>query len=154
MLELGLTYQLGRHVKRDYAQAMVWFQKAAGLGNAEAMLRIGFLYSNGAGVPEDDAQAAAWYRKASDRGHGRAMFFLATAYWAGRGVPQDFVEAYKWLDLSATFASGEDRERSAISRDSLGKSTSMTPQLVAEARKRARAWQAAFRGSSPLTSRR
>ena len=63
-------------------------------------------------------------------------------YWAGRGTSQDFVEAYKWLDLASAHASGADATENASACHSLARV--MSAEQVAEARKRARDWKAAY----------
>jgi TPR repeat protein len=54
-------------VGQDYAQARVWFQKAADKGDANAMSGLGGLYINGYGVAKDSAKAREWYEKAADK---------------------------------------------------------------------------------------
>jgi len=66
----------------------------------------------------------------------------ASCYANGEGVPQDDVEAHKWRNLSASRATGDDREQAAESRDALAKL--MTPAQLAKAQRLAREWQAAF----------
>ena len=61
-------------------------------------------------------------------------------YQAGDGVPQDYVEAHKWFNLAAAGASDADtRKRAAKARDD--RARKMTPAQIAEAQKRASAWQ-------------
>ena len=58
---------------QDYAQALVWYRKAADQGFATAQGGLGFMYENGQGVPQDYAQAAMWYRRAADQGFAPAQ---------------------------------------------------------------------------------
>jgi TPR repeat protein len=62
---LGMMYEDGQGVSRDYQQAMLWFRIAADQGYPPAQRGIGFLYSNGLGVTQDYNQALSWYRKAA-----------------------------------------------------------------------------------------
>src|ERR1035437_6753910 len=55
---VGYRYQRGKGVSQNYAQAAVWFRKAAEQGNAYAQSSLGSLYSKGHGVRQDYAQAA------------------------------------------------------------------------------------------------
>jgi TPR repeat protein len=50
---------MGWGVPQDYAQAAIWYRKAAEQGSAEAQFNLGLLYDNGLGVPLDYSQAAA-----------------------------------------------------------------------------------------------
>ena len=45
----------------QYAQAALWYRKAAEQGNADAQLSLGYLYDDGQGVPQDYAEAYFWY---------------------------------------------------------------------------------------------
>lgn len=48
---LGQAFLYGEGVlAQDYAQAVMWFKKAAARGNDEAMLFLGQLYLDGTGV--------------------------------------------------------------------------------------------------------
>ena len=88
-LGLGVMYANGQGVPQDYAQAMVWYLKAAEQGDADAQALVGVMYVNGHGVPQDYTQALIWYRKAADQGNGQAQFGLGLIYANGHGVPQD-----------------------------------------------------------------
>ena len=108
-------------------------------GDADLMLRLGYMHANVDGpVPYDEAQAAQWFRKAGDLGQTRAMYSLAMCYWSGRGVAQNYVEAYKWLELVAARSVGPEKEWASTAR--VGIARVMSPAMVEEARKRARAW--------------
>jgi len=98
---LGNLYAFGPGMPQDYAQAAIWYHKAAEQGRADAQFALGDLYEDGHGVPQDYAQAAVWYRKAADQGYAVAQLDLGVLYEHGSGVPQDYAEAYFWLDLAA-----------------------------------------------------
>ena len=86
--------------------------------------------------------AEAWYRRAAEQGHVGAQRDLARLYTNGLGVPQNNVEAYKWLSLSASRSiTAVDQERRGRYRDALAER--MTPEQLAEAQRRARAWDSA-----------
>jgi TPR repeat protein len=71
---LGLLYEDGQGVGRDYGQAVYWYRKAADQGDAtgEHGLAILILYENGRGVPQDDAKAVSLYRNAAEQGYANA----------------------------------------------------------------------------------
>jgi hypothetical protein len=94
---VGHEYEKGDVVPRDFAQAAVWFRKAADQGNAQAQCSLGVLFQRqNAGMPEDDAQAAMWLRKAADQGLATAQYRLGLSYSQGKGVPQDDAQAASW----------------------------------------------------------
>jgi Sel1 repeat len=71
--EVGYFYKSGLGVKRDYAQALTWYRRAAGHGNSDAENQLGWMYQFGQGIEPDDAKALTWYGLAADRGniHGK-----------------------------------------------------------------------------------
>ena len=79
-------YANGQGVPQDYAQAAVWYRKAAEQGDADAQTIVGVMYVNGHGVSQDYAQALIWYRKAADQGNGRAQLGLGLMYANGHGL--------------------------------------------------------------------
>ena len=137
---LGFMYQHGLGVPQDYAQAVKWYRLAADRGYARAQDFLGFMYDTGFGVSRDYAQAVQWYRLAADQANPSAQFHLGFMYEHGLGVPLDSVEAHKWFNLAAAGASDADtRKRAAKARDD--RAWMMTPAQIAEAQKRASAWQ-------------
>jgi len=80
----------GQGVTGDPAQAAVWFQKAADLGDAAAKATLGAMLLNGeAGVAKDAARGFALSREAVDQGYGLALFQVARCYLRGEGVEKD-----------------------------------------------------------------
>jgi hypothetical protein len=68
--KLGYDYYLGRGIAQDFAQAAVWWRKAADQGHAEAMNNLGVLYNSGKGVPQSFAEAYFWENLAAARANG------------------------------------------------------------------------------------
>lgn len=100
-VNLGILYHEGRGVPQDYAQAAMWYRKAAEQGNADAQLSLGIVYYEGQGVSQDYAQAAMLYRKAADQGNADAQYSLARMYGLGQGVEQNSFKAYLFSNISA-----------------------------------------------------
>ena len=83
--KLAVCYYTGRGVTEDTAQAAIWFQKAADLGDAGSKAALGALLLTGdarAGVAKDAARGFALLSEAVDQGHGMALFHSAT--WRAR----------------------------------------------------------------------
>ena len=110
-------------------------------GDAYAQFDLGVMYDTGRGVPQDAAEAVRWYRLAAAQGHANAMFDLGFMYGTGRGVPQDYVQAHMWRNLATSRLTDENRGVAVRGRDTLA--SLMTPDQLAEARRRAREWDAA-----------
>lgn len=110
-VQIGWDYEDGKGVQQDYAQAAVWFRKAAEQGNfgGEAMLAL--LYRDGLGVKQDEAQAAVWFRKAADQDFPSAQLELGTLYHRGRGVEQDDAQAALWWLKAAKQGNADAQSR-------------------------------------------
>ena len=80
-------------------------------------------------------EALTEWQTAAEAGDRRAMLALGRLFAKGLGAPQDYVEAHKWFNLAAS----RGEEAAVEERDAL--TARMTPDQVAEAQARARAWQ-------------
>ena len=69
---LGLLYENGDGVTRDYTKARQWYEKAAAQGDAKAQLYLGLQSSFGQGVPMDVVEAYMWYSLAAENGNPHA----------------------------------------------------------------------------------
>jgi hypothetical protein len=98
---IAYAYLKGDGMPQSYAQAAIWWRKAAEQGMASAQYNLGVSYHKGRGVPQDDTQAAFWWRKSADQGTAEAQYDLALLYHLGKGVPQDDVQAVSWYRKAA-----------------------------------------------------
>ena len=96
---LGLAYQTGEGVDRDYGEAVVWYRRAAEQGHAEAQWRLCEAYAGGWGVERDREKAEAWCLPAADAGHIWAQEQLGRLYH--RSTPQDYPRALEWYGLAS-----------------------------------------------------
>ena len=67
MNNIGVKYEYGRGIPKNYEKAMNWYLKSAKKGNGLAMNNIGYFYQNGLGVPVNYETAMNWYLKAADK---------------------------------------------------------------------------------------
>jgi len=98
---LGLIYESGKGVGRDYREAVAWYELAAAQGHPGAQFNLGHLYRLGAGVPPDMGQAVAWWTAAAEQDLPRARVILGLAYQRGDGVEHDPVAAAAWFQRAA-----------------------------------------------------
>jgi len=94
MGRLADCYYIGWGVTEDPAQAAVWYQKAADLGNAAAKSALGTMLMNGdarAGVVADATRGFALVREAFAQGFKLALHKVACCYLTGKGVEMDAV---------------------------------------------------------------
>ena len=80
--------QAGKDAKNagDYAKALDCYQRAAELGDSEAIKEIGNMYAYGIGVDVDDDKAFEYYQRAADLGNFNAINNLGNCYMDGRGA--------------------------------------------------------------------
>ena len=133
--KLGVAYDEGLGVSKDYTEAFKWFRLAAEQGHAHSQFRVGDMYTSGNGIAKSDAEAVKWFRKAAEQGLANAQGILGIMYAKGQGMPQNYVLAFMWLHLAT-----EGRQGAAQFRDAVGER--MTAAQIAEAQKLAREWKA------------
>ena len=98
---LGVLYDNGRGVRKDYKEAVKWYRKAAEQGLAGAQNNLGVLYDNGQGVRKDYKEAVKWYRKSAERGHDLAQYYLGEMYYRGQGVRKNKSMAHMYWNIAA-----------------------------------------------------
>ncbi len=74
---VGMMYEHGRGVSRDYGEAAKWYEKAADRGFADSEVNLGNLYALGRGVERDYGQAVKWLEEAASKGSRQARNSLA-----------------------------------------------------------------------------
>lgn len=73
---LGMLYEFGRGVPRDFVQTAKWYEKAAAQGDPDGQLAMGAAYENGVGVPQDYVRAYMWFNLALARVKDDAQEFF------------------------------------------------------------------------------
>ena len=86
---------------RNFSAALHWYEKAADLGNIDAMMDAGALYECDIGATQNYSLAMRWFQTASSRGDSDAMYDIGQLYQYGRGVPSDNSQALLWYKASA-----------------------------------------------------
>jgi TPR repeat protein len=143
MTKSGLRDDKGEHLadiiraafltSRDYAQAALWYRKAAEQGLAHAQWNLGLLYSSGLGVTQDPDQAAIWLRRAAEQGLASAQYDLGILYNSGgKGLAKNVGEAYFWLEIVASRRPGSNRF--SVARDAVA--AQLNPTDLAELKTR------------------
>jgi TPR repeat protein len=137
---LGFMYYQGEGVAQDNGRAVALFEQSAAAGDVISASNLAKMYEFGMGVEQDDARAAAWYEKAANMGDSMSQFNASIMYYKGQGVARDRAEAAKWWTL-AMMPGGPLAE--TIRRSIESAEAKLTPEEVAEGRRRADAWVAA-----------
>ncbi len=111
---LAQMYSTGSGVPKDAAAAVLWLQKAAAQGHANAQYSLGTCYLLGEGVPKNSETAVQWLTKSAQQGHALAETNLGAIYLNGDGVPQNFRLALSWMEKGSA-------QGYALAQYSLGK---------------------------------
>ena len=87
-------------------EAIAYYRKAAGQGDADGMLGYGVMAAAGEGLKKKDpAEGQRWIQKAADLGHAQAVNVMALAYLkAELGLTENdrnTAEALRWVRLAA-----------------------------------------------------
>ena len=94
MYHLASAYKDGNGVEKNIETAYIWFVKAAGKGNADAM--------NGAGTTAPDIKTSMeWFQKAADAGCTSGLCNLGDLYFSGYGVEKDEKRAVRLYSEAA-----------------------------------------------------
>ena len=116
-LELGMAYRDGLYgLARNQHTAVLWFEKAAGSGNAYAAMLIGDMYARGEGVQQNQATAMHWWRQAAQAGNVHATAEIGLSLMQHAATPFVNDEAQQWLQRAA--ASGDTEALQAVRVDS------------------------------------
>jgi hypothetical protein len=100
-LDLAEMYYGGEGLKKDYAEALKWYRKAADKRDSLAQFWMGRLYERGEGVPMDSRAAVNWYRQSADQNLAMAQYALAVALYNGTGIEKNQAQAAHWFRRAA-----------------------------------------------------
>jgi TPR repeat protein len=100
-LMIGLAYKLGRGMKQDDTEAVIWIRKSAEKGYAPGQKQLANMYYEGRGVAQDYLTALKWFEKAADQGYAAAQYDLGVMYRRGQGVILDAKQAMDWYRKAA-----------------------------------------------------
>jgi serine/threonine protein kinase/TPR repeat protein len=97
------SFETGKGVKVDPAEAIYWYGLAAADGEAKALINLGTMLVRGTGKPggPDPSDAILLWEAAAARGEPVAMYNLGVLYESGVGVPKDLRRARAWYERAA-----------------------------------------------------
>jgi TPR repeat protein len=100
-------YMAQELIDRGYAEfepqkALVYFQKAAEMGDVRGYFHVGLLYDEGKeGVTQNFHEAIKWYKKGAEQGHSGCQYKLGLMYENGQGVKRSKQKAIEYFNLAA-----------------------------------------------------
>ena len=101
---IGILYGEGLGVDKDHILALKYFNKAAQLGDKEAMFCLGIAYENGYGVERNWESALKWYHMAAIMGHKEAQCSTAVYMYNGMGTISGerlYDQSFYWMNRAA-----------------------------------------------------
>ena len=90
---VGVQYEMGLGVKRDYKKALHWFELAAKAGVPDAQRNYGDMFLYGRGVPQDYYKSYIWYFAASQQGHKTAKKLMDDMAGNAKLTPNQMMHA-------------------------------------------------------------
>jgi TPR repeat protein len=108
----ALDYLTGQNGKtKNPETAAQFFQRAAEMGNVEAMHFLGDMAASGTGTIKSETEACKWYFKAANQGHVESQFVLADHYETGKGVDCSPGQAARFYLMAAEKGHAESMYR-------------------------------------------
>jgi len=95
---LGVYYQEGFGVSKNYDLARKYYINGATLGDIYCYNQLGTMYAKGLGVKQDFNFALEYYNTAAELGDSLSMANIGWMYLNGDGVAQNYKEAVKWYE--------------------------------------------------------
>ena len=96
----------GRGQERNFEEACRYFDRAAPLGEPDAMYWLGKCYLKGLGCTKDPAGGVSCLENAANRGHIGAAQKLSTCFEQGLGAPACAELARYWALRAAALEAG------------------------------------------------
>lgn len=103
VLRLARAYRAASRPEEARAQ----FERAAALGEADALTQLGRIHELGLGTPMNLAEARRLYEQAAALGQAEAMTALGALHAFGRGTPQNLAEARAWYERAAALGDAQ-----------------------------------------------
>ena len=107
---LGVAYDSGRGVERNFEEAVKWYRIAAERGESTAKSNLGLKYLHGQGVEQNYEEALKWFRASAEHSNPLGMTNLGSMYYNGWGVEKNIDTAIEWYQKAA------DRNSEAFSK--------------------------------------
>lgn len=98
---VGVYYETGTVVDKDFEKAFTFHLRAANAGLPQAQHRLAGLYQNGSGVTQDLVAAIGWYQRAAAAGFAASQIALGQIYeTGGGGRPNPAAAAQEYMNAS------------------------------------------------------
>ena len=111
----GVCFHDGVGIPKSPETAILYYKRAAAMGDPRGEATLGYCYGEGFGVEKDQALAFSYYMRSAERGESVSMYNVGYCYEQGLSIPQSnaevfvfckvisnlFTQAIKWYKRSA-----------------------------------------------------
>ncbi|GBC07854.1 hypothetical protein RclHR1_07730007 [Rhizophagus clarus] len=111
---LGHCYESGIGTNIDEEKAFEFYQKAADLGNFNALSNLGWCYYGGIGTDIKEEKSFELYQKAADLGSSNGISNLGWCYYEGIGTDVDRQKAFELYQKAANLENNGAQCRLAL----------------------------------------
>lgn len=103
-MQISFYYKYGKGgIPKNLNRARELFQKAADLGDRDAMYGLACCYIRGEGILQDLNQADFWLQRAAEKGNAYAMHVLALFWEWGIERQENLDNAISWYERAINF---------------------------------------------------
>lgn len=96
--QLALYYKGGND--KNFSESFKWYQKAADLGNVDALYDIGYCYESGTGVEKNLEKAFEYYMKGAQKKHAYSQYKVGMCFLHGIGTEKNTDNAFVFLTIA------------------------------------------------------
>jgi hypothetical protein len=111
--EVGLMFQIGEEITRNYKSAIEWYKKAAEQNHLNAQLNLASMLYEKSPLDRNYTEAINWFKKTAEQGNADAQFYLGKMYQSGQGTERDLKLAEFWY-LKAIENGDSDMQKRVI----------------------------------------
>jgi hypothetical protein len=97
--------------KKNYIEAISYYEQAANVGNSEAMNTLGYMYQTATGVTKNTKKAKSWYEQSYSQSNQKAAYNLGYIYEFGVEVMADLGQAKSYYQKSCDWGDANGCER-------------------------------------------
>ena len=98
---LGMMYENGKYVKRDWSRSASLYERCAHLGNEFSMHACANLYKLGRGVEKSMSKAYEWIGESGRKLVEESSVKLAEIYFRGEGTERNYEKAFVLFEKAA-----------------------------------------------------
>jgi TonB family protein len=111
MLVVGTWMTNAEHVPRNVTEGLALIEKAAAMGNTDALYELALRRIEGRDLPRDPVRGFQEMGKAAERANKQALYYLGNAIQRGDFVPRDSDTAERYFEVCSALGVGQCQYR-------------------------------------------